>query len=120
MWLEYNENPQIHRVGDCTIRAISTATGQDWKQTYIGICIKGYDMCDMPSANAVWGAYLIDKGFRKYPLNNICTVKEFCTANPYGVYVLALQAHVICVINGNYIDTWDSGDEYIVNVWSRE
>ena len=30
MFKHYNENPQGKNVGDCTVRAISKATGMDW------------------------------------------------------------------------------------------
>lgn len=29
-WIPFNPNPDANRVGDCTIRAISLATDQDW------------------------------------------------------------------------------------------
>lgn len=34
MWIERNENPLYNRVGDCVIRAISTALNQEWVKTY--------------------------------------------------------------------------------------
>lgn len=33
----YNPNPQNNLVIDCTVRAISKATGQSWDETYIGL-----------------------------------------------------------------------------------
>ncbi len=65
MFERYNPNPQGRVVGDCTVRAISKALGQSWEQTYIGLCLQGFLMGDMPSSNAVWGAYLRSKGFRR-------------------------------------------------------
>ena len=58
MWARHNENPDGRNVGDCTVRAISTALGQEWETTYIALALQGYLMGDMPSANHVWGAYL--------------------------------------------------------------
>lgn len=51
----HNENPDGRNVGDCTVRAISTALGQEWETTYIALALQGYLMGDMPSANHVWG-----------------------------------------------------------------
>ena len=45
-------------MGDCTVRAISKATGKEWGETYLAMAVQGYLDGDMPSANAVWGAYL--------------------------------------------------------------
>ena len=54
----FNPNPEWKQVGDCTVRAIARATGQSWDATYIGLCLQGLIMGDMPSANSVWSAYL--------------------------------------------------------------
>ena len=115
MWIDYNPNPAGKRVGDCTVRAISKALNQSWVKTYIGLMIQGLMMYDMPSANAVWGAYLRHKDFVRNiipdDLSDFYTVSDFCRDNPDGVYILALSAHVVAVADGNYYDTWDSGDE---------
>lgn len=37
--------------------------------------------CDLPNANHVWGAYLKNKGFKQYIIDNdkeIYTVNDFC------------------------------------------
>lgn len=123
-WQSYNANPNGKRVGDCTVRAISAVLNQPWEQTYIDLCLQGYIMGDMPSANAVWGAYLRSKGFRRGTFTDICpdcyTVMDFCTEHPHGRYVLAISGHVVAVINGDYYDTWDSGEELPVYYWKLE
>ena len=40
MWREYNPNPARRRVGDCTVRAITKATGQDWETVYAGVALR--------------------------------------------------------------------------------
>ena len=54
MWTHYNPNPAGRNVGDCTVRALSKALNQDWYTTYLGLCVEGGLMGDMPSANATW------------------------------------------------------------------
>lgn len=80
-------------------------------------------MCDMPSSNAVWGAYLRSNGFRVYAIPNYCpdcyTVEDFCADNPYGRYILATGEHVVAVEDGDYYDTWDSGDEIPIYYWKE-
>lgn len=49
-----NPNPARQRVGDCTVRAICKATGQDWCRTYTALAAYGLACKDMPSANSVW------------------------------------------------------------------
>jgi len=48
-----NPNPKRKSVGDCTVRAISIALKKTWEEAYIDLCLQGYIMCDMPSANHV-------------------------------------------------------------------
>lgn len=123
MWVEKNENPRARRTIDCTIRAISTALEQDWDTTYVGVTAKAFELKDMPTANHVWGAYLREQGWTRDIIPNNCpecyTVADFCEDNPHGIYILALPEHVVCVIEGNYIDTWDCGDEVPLYYWQR-
>lgn len=120
----FNPNPEGKKVGDCTVRAIARATGQSWDATYIGLCLQGLKMGDMPSANSVWGAYLRQQGFTRNVVPNTCpdcyTVAEFAADHPRGVYVLALSSHVVCIEDGKYFDSWDSGNEIPLFYWEKE
>lgn len=124
MYSAYNPNPIGARVGDCTVRAIAKATGQNWKRVYMGLCVDGFSLGDMPSANHVWGAYLRRNGFRRHALPDTCpdcyTVADFCRDHPHGVYVLAISGHVVCAVDGDWYDTWDSGGEIPVYYWAKE
>ncbi len=124
MFERYNPNPQGRVVGDCTVRAISKALGQSWEQTYIGLCLQGFLMGDMPSSNAVWGAYLRSKGFRREIIPDTCpecyTVADFAAEHPRGEYILALSGHVVCVEDGIIFDTWDSTGQIPLYYWFKE
>ena len=124
MWVRYNANPDGRNVGDCTIRALSLALGQTWEQTYVGLALEGFAMGDMPSANHVWGAYLRREGFRRRVLPDTCpdcyTVADFARDHPSGTYLLALDGHVVCLIDGDWYDTWDSGGKIPLYYWTRK
>lgn len=124
MFQKHNENPMKNRVGDCTIRAISKALGQSWDKTFVGIAIQAFCSCDMPSSNAVWGAYLKSKGYERNVVPSDCpdcyTVSDFCEDHPEGTFILALDKHVVAVINGDHFDTYDSGDEEVIYFWVKK
>lgn len=122
-YIAYNPNPSGKQVGDCTVRALSKALNQSWEQTYAGLTAYGFMMSDMPSANSVWGAYLRRNGFKRHIVDDherdVYTVEDFCIDNPVGVYVLAIDGHVVCVVDGYYYDSWDSGREIPIYYWTR-
>lgn len=124
MFINANVNPASNIVGDCVVRAIAFATNQDWDSVYLWLCLQGYVMKDMPNSNNVWGVYLRTRGFERHIIPNTCpdcyTVRDFCHDNPTGAFVLATGSHVIAVVNGDYYDTWDSGDEVPIYFWSKE
>lgn len=124
MFVYFNPNPEGRRAGDCVIRAISAATGRSWEDVYRGVCREGYSIGDMPSADYVWGEYLRRNGFSRYAIpaedGADCTVREFAAAHVHGVYILAIAGHVVCVRNGDWYDTWNSGDCIPVYYWAKE
>lgn len=121
MYIKSNINPQNKQVGDCVIRAISTALNQEWERTYIELAIQGFMMSDMPSSDSVWNEYLKNKGLSRRIVPDTCpncyTVKQFADEHPTGIYVVFVGQHVVAVIDGNYIDTWDSGDRIPIYYW---
>lgn len=119
-----NPNPNKKRVGDCTVRAISILTGQDWHTTYANLVIQGFILGDMPSSNDVWGSYLLSQGYKREVIPDTCpncyTVKDFCNDHPTGKYLLVLPYHVVTIINGDYYDIFDSGDEVPQFYWTKK
>lgn len=121
----YNPNPYGAKVGDCVIRAIAAATGQEWDDTYTGLSFQGFALKDMPSSNYVWGEYLRSKGFRRATIPNTCpacyTVNDFANEHPYGAYVLGTGSHAVAIIEGDVLDSWDSrGETPIFYYWRNE
>ena len=124
MYIHANPNPIGKYVDDCVIRAIAIATDRSWDLVYAHVCLQGYIMKNMPSVNKVWGTYLSSIGFVNEPIDSKCpdcySIKDFCYDNPEGIFILATGSHVVCAKDGNYFDTWDSGDEQPTSVWRRE
>ena len=124
MFIEYNPNPCARRVGDCAVRAVAKALKIDWETAYLAIMMNGFNMCDMPSSDAVWGATLRQNGFTRKAIPNTCpecyTAKDFCRDHPVGTYVLGFGGHTATVKDGDLFDSWDSSDEIPQFYWTDE
>ena len=119
----YNPNKNGKSTGDCVVRAISKVMNQSWDDTYWDLCEEGYILGDWGDSNIVWDSYLRKCGFVRRIIPNTCpecyTVREFCYEHSYGVFVLAPGSHVIAVIDGDYYDSWDSGNEIPIYYYER-
>lgn len=124
MYRKFNINPLHRRADDCTVRAIATVLDKSWEEVYADLCLEGLRYYDMPSANHVWGSYLKKNGFRRHIIPDSCpqcyTVEDFARDNPKGRYILALSGHVVPIINGDWIDTTDSGSRIAIYYWEKE
>ena len=124
MWSNYNPNPTGRHVGDCAVRAVAKALDMDWETAYINIVMAGYDMCDMPSSDSVWGAVLRKHDFYREAIPNTCpecyTAEDFCNDNPHGTFVLGFGGHVATVVDGVLYDSWDSSHEIPQYYWYKK
>lgn len=123
-YVPFNPNPRGIHTGDCAIRAVARATEQRWETAYAELAAKGYAMGDLPNANRVWGAYLKSKGFKRVFIPDTCpdcyTVADFAAEHPKGMFVLALDNHVVAVNDGDWYDLYDSGEELPLFYWVKE
>ena len=124
MYIHANPNPNGMYVEDCVIRAIAIAINRSWDYVFVNLCLQAYIMKNMPSVNKVWGTYLNSIGFSSFPVLDRCpdcyTIRDFCRDYSLGTYILATGSHVVAVIDGDYYDAWDSGDELPISVWRRD
>lgn len=114
IFIQYNNNPKENLVDDCVIRAISTALGKSWDDIYLELMIEGYKKKNYPNYNSIWWSYLEERGYRRQLIPDSCpmcyTLKQFVKERPRGIYIVGDGNHVVSVIDGKYIDTWDSGN----------
>lgn len=123
MFIQANSNPVNKLVDDCVIRALSIIMDKPWLFIYDELSDLGREMYEPSISNNVWSKYLFMNGFKRYIIPNTCpdcySVRRFCLDHPYGEYVLGTGSHVIAIIDGNYYDTWDSGDEVPIYYFNR-
>lgn len=123
MWIEYNANPVANRVEDCAIRAVAVALDISWDDAFDLIADSAKAMGVVMHYNAAFGAVLRKHGFERRIIPDTCpdcyTVKNFCRDHPDGVYVLTTGSHAVACIRGNYIDSWDCGQEIPIFYWEE-
>jgi hypothetical protein len=114
-FIQYNANPNNNETIDCVIRGLSKVLDISWDAMHIILFFKAHTDKDVYLVNDVWIDLLKDLGFDMYYVPNTCpdciTVRRFCKQHPKGRYLLGTGSHVIAIVNGDYYDTWDSGDE---------
>lgn len=125
MFVEYNPNPDGKRTDDCTVRALSKALGLDWESTFVKLSMAAMQHHDMMHKNYVWDDLLLGYGFKRYAIPNTCpncyTVADFAADHPQGLYVLGTGDHVVTVVNGDWYDAWDSGEQVpIIYYWRND
>lgn len=123
-WIFFNPNPVGKSVSDCTVRSICAAEGMSWLDAYFSLCITGSEVYDMPKSNEVFRTLLRKWGYSRHSIPNTCpdcyTVVDFCRDYNNGCYILGVGDHVVAVIDGNYYDTWDSGNEIPLYFYKKE
>ena len=115
MFSYYNANPYGRLVNDCTIRAISLATGETWNDTYKELSDFARMQGSMLDDVMYIDSYL-DKMFDKvYQRNNRkrLTVREFTQQYPIGIFLITMRGHITCCIDGTIYDTFYPGDRLV-------
>lgn len=109
-----NQNPSGRRTTDCVIRALATVLRTDWGTVYDALADEGSRIHEMMDANHLWIRWLERHGFSLNAIPDQCpncyTVRDFCRDHPRGDYVLGTGDHAIAAIDGDWYDTFDSGD----------
>lgn len=122
-YVYYNPNPKNKNTSDCVIRMLTKIYNISWEQAYIDLSDVVLSEYEMPSSNYIWEMFLLVNGFRKMLLPTECpdctTVSKFSEMFDLGEYVACTGSHVVAVIDGNYYDAWDSGNEIVTYYFER-
>ena len=106
----------------------------EYDDTYLGYAISfpesdtarpvKYKVDEVYLRNDFWIELLMSMGYKLYFIPDTCpyciTVERFAEDHPEGRYLLGTGSHVIACINGDYIDTWNSGRELPIYYLAKE
>lgn len=116
MFCFHNENPLGRRVNDCTVRAISLATGMGWDKTYQQLSEYAQELATMPD-DVVYIDGFLERSFQKiYSKNRYggsITVEQFVKENPKGIFLITMRGHITCCIDGCIYDTFNPKDRVV-------
>ena len=123
-FIYYNANPSNRDTIDCVIRGMSVLLGRSWNYIHKLLTDRAELVHEVYTRNDFWIDVLLRLGYRMYFIPNTCpdciTVRRFADQHPKGKYLLGTGSHVIAVEDGNYIDTWDSGNELPIYYFTKE
>jgi hypothetical protein len=119
MFRYHNANPRGRRVNDCTVRAISLATGRTWDATYEELTRFAQAQAIMPDEVNYIDEYLGRNFERVFCSNcrNKKTVGQITKKLPRGIYLITMNGHITCCINGVIYDTFDPSDYFVWEIY---
>ena len=124
-WHEYNPNPKKKNIGDCSLRAYCAAFGWTWEEAFEksseiakneALMMDTHKTCEKVMESE---GYVIDEEFKKSKRKDL-TVNEFALTHPYGTYFLNTHGHLLCVKDGEYWDSWDSGKKKVRRIYIKQ
>lgn len=125
-WKRYNANANNRNVGDCVKRALSFAYGRDYNDVSNELNRIKRDIGSTAFNNIrTWTKYLQEHGATKVPLDGASMTEEtFSNNHPTGIYILltgheskGYATHMVCIMNGDIIDSWDSSKNIVYDIW---
>ena len=115
MYKYYNNNARGLFANDCTIRAISMATGKSWDEVYEHLSdiaqFEGTMMDDRKFINR----YLSTK-YEEVPYLPE-TVGEVAEDYPDNILLITMNGHITCSKYGVIYDSFDPRDRIVENAW---
>lgn len=113
----YNHNPDKKKMNDCVTKAISLATGL----SYSSIRQKLYHTARLLNCEKLCVCcyrHLLDDVFKfKREKCDGLFVREFADIHNKGTYLLRINGHITCLINGKIYDIWNCLNELITDAW---
>lgn len=120
-YISYNANTRNKDVGDCTKRALSLAFGLDYDEVSreLNQIKRGQGQTEY-NLDSVWTKFTDRRNVKFIKDNRGINLDEFCQEHPTGTYLILTgrptryhSNHIVCVIDGNIYDSWNSGNQKV-------
>ena len=118
-----NPHPEGKHVTDCVVRAVTFAVEGDYLEVrrYLNRIKKELKETSYKNGKFMH-KYAKLNGWKKISFPAIKGVprlrgEDFVKQYPKGTYILNLAGHVVTVVDGVYLDIWDSTEKMIYNAW---
>ena len=117
MYKYYNANPSHEIIGDCVVRAISTALGIEYYRV-LEMLYKNsnYFNCDMLVKDC-YQKIFDDYGLTQYTPNNKKTVKDVAEDFRDDILIIRIPGHLTTSVYNCIMDIWDCSDEIVDTFW---
>ncbi len=118
-----NPHPEGKNVTDCVVRAITIAVDDDYLEVRKHLNRVKKELKETSYKNKKFmDKYAKLNGWNKISFPAIKGVprlrgKDFVKQYPKGTYILKLAGHIVTVVDGVYLDTWDSTEKMIYKAW---
>ena len=83
-------------------------------------CTYGCKYCFANSSNFTSKNNFMISNFDRIESYHGHTINEFLKHHSRGVYIIRIDRHLTCAIDGKIYDTWDCSDEIIDIIWTKE
>ena len=124
MFICYNAHPKQKLVEDCAKRAISKASGKDYREISSALNRhKKITGAQRFNSNNNWPSFIEQvlhgkkMSFPAIKGSTRITGNEFCKKYPKGKYILRMARHLTACVDGNIYDTWDCTDKCVCKAW---
>ncbi len=118
-----NPHPEGKHVTDCVVRAITIAVEGDYLEVRKHLNRIKKELKETSYKNRKFmNKYTKLNGWKKISFPAIkgqprMRGTDFVKLYPKGTYILKLAKHVVAVVDGVYLDTWDCTEKMIYNAW---
>lgn len=117
MFKYVNLNPDGLEIEDCVCRAISLASGLQYTDVRDKLWLTS-KLFECEELTVCCYSNLLDKVL-EYPSVDCrgLTVAEFAQRHPKGIYLVRMDMHITCIVDGVINDIWDCGERIATHAW---